>query len=123
MSYMDKSIKELHELLVSGKVTSDELVKEAIENFVETQAPTYVEDGETKYYSLLNSPVEVQVSATSEIYSKDSTTQVINKKGFKLPLTGGNLNIIPVIAGIAIVAVAIIIKKKDKKNEEKIQEN
>ncbi len=31
MAYMDKSIEELHELLVSGKVTSDELVKEALE--------------------------------------------------------------------------------------------
>ena len=37
MSYMDKSIKELHELLVSGKVTSDELVKEAIEKSHEVQ--------------------------------------------------------------------------------------
>ena len=30
MSYMDKSIEELHELLISGKVTSDELVKESL---------------------------------------------------------------------------------------------
>ena len=32
MKYMDKSIEELHELLKSGKVTSDELVKESLEN-------------------------------------------------------------------------------------------
>lgn len=31
MKYMDKSILELHELLISGKVTSDELVKESLE--------------------------------------------------------------------------------------------
>ena len=31
MKYMDKSIEELHELLKSGKVTSDELVKESLE--------------------------------------------------------------------------------------------
>ena len=37
MSYMDKSITELHELLVSGKVTSDELVKEALEKSHEVQ--------------------------------------------------------------------------------------
>ena len=37
MSYMDKSIKELHDLLVSGKVTSDELVKETIEKSHEVQ--------------------------------------------------------------------------------------
>ena len=37
MSYMDKSIEELHELLVSGKVTSDELVKESLEKSHEVQ--------------------------------------------------------------------------------------
>ena len=37
MSYMDKSITELHDLLVSGKVTSDELVKEALEKSHEVQ--------------------------------------------------------------------------------------
>ena len=31
MKYMDKSIEELHELLKSGKVTSDDLVKESLE--------------------------------------------------------------------------------------------
>ena len=31
MKYMNKSIEELHELLVSGKVTSEELVKESLE--------------------------------------------------------------------------------------------
>ena len=31
MKYMNLSIEELHDLLVSGKVTSDELVKEALE--------------------------------------------------------------------------------------------
>ena len=31
MKYMSKSIEELHELLISGKVTSCELVKEALE--------------------------------------------------------------------------------------------
>ncbi len=37
MSYMDKSIEALHELLVSGKVTSDELVKEALKKTHELQ--------------------------------------------------------------------------------------
>ena len=31
MKYMNKSIEELHELLISGKVTSEELVKESLE--------------------------------------------------------------------------------------------
>ena len=37
MKYMDKSIEELHELLKSGKVTSDELVKESLERSHEIQ--------------------------------------------------------------------------------------
>ena len=37
MKYMDKSIEELHELLVKGEVTSDELVKEALERSHEIQ--------------------------------------------------------------------------------------
>ena len=31
MSYMDKSIEEIHEALKSGKVTSEDLVKESLE--------------------------------------------------------------------------------------------
>ena len=31
MSYMDKTIKEIHEALINGDVTSDELVKESLE--------------------------------------------------------------------------------------------
>ena len=30
MKYMNKSIEELHELVVKGEVTSDELVKESL---------------------------------------------------------------------------------------------
>lgn len=37
MSYMEKSIEELHEMLVKGEVTSDELVKEALEKSHEVQ--------------------------------------------------------------------------------------
>ena len=37
MKYMDKSIEELHELLKSGKVTSDDLVKESLERSHEIQ--------------------------------------------------------------------------------------
>ena len=37
MKYMDKSIEELHELLKSGKVTSDELVKESLDRSHEVQ--------------------------------------------------------------------------------------
>ncbi len=37
MAYMDKTIEELHELLVSGEVTSDELVKESLKLSHEVQ--------------------------------------------------------------------------------------
>lgn len=37
MSYMDKSIEELHKLLINGDVTSDELVKESLEKSHEIQ--------------------------------------------------------------------------------------
>ena len=30
MTYMDKSIRKIHESLINGKVTSDELVKESL---------------------------------------------------------------------------------------------
>ena len=39
MKYMDKSIEELHELLVKGEVTSDELVKESLLRSREIQEP------------------------------------------------------------------------------------
>ena len=37
MKYMNKSIEELHEMLVKGEVTSDELVKESLELSHEVQ--------------------------------------------------------------------------------------
>lgn len=37
MKYMNKTIEELHELLIKGEVTSDELVKESIERSYEIQ--------------------------------------------------------------------------------------
>ena len=38
MRYMDKSIEEIHEALISGKVTSDQLVKEALERSHKVQS-------------------------------------------------------------------------------------
>ena len=32
MTYMDKSIRKIHESLINGEVTSDELVKESLES-------------------------------------------------------------------------------------------
>lgn len=98
--------------------------EEALSSYwiVEVQAPSYEENGETKYYNLLSNPVEVQVNSTSGIYSEENTTHVINKKGLKLPLTGGVFNVIPIVIGTIIVCIAIVIKKKEKKNEKDIKE-
>ena len=37
MSYMDKTIEEIHEALVKGEVTSKDLIKEALEKSHEVQ--------------------------------------------------------------------------------------
>ena len=84
---------------------------------VEVQAPSYEEDGETKYYNLLQKTVEVKVDSTSQNYSEKDTTLVINKKPFVLPLTGGTLSIISSVLGIVIIISAIIIKKRKLKCE------
>lgn len=85
---------------------------------IETNAPSYEENGEKKYYNLLDKPVEVKVNNTSEKYSEDSTTVIINKKGFTLPLTGGSLSLVSSILGIIIIFSSIIIIKKSKKKKE-----
>ena len=84
---------------------------------VEVQAPSYEEDGETKYYNLLQKPVEVKVDSTSQNYSEEDTTTVINKKPFDLPVTGGTLSIFSSVLGLVIICSVIIIKKRKSKCE------
>lgn len=79
---------------------------------VETQAPTYTENGETKAYTLLSAPVKVSVSGTSHTVD----IEVINRKQTSLPLTGGMGTIILTVLGVAFIVIAKSIKK------EKIQE-
>ena len=81
---------------------------------VETQAPSYQEDGETKYYNILKSPVEVRVGKTTHTLP----IQIQNSKGLTLPATGGIGIAIFAIAGIAIMAGAIVLNKKQKANEQ-----
>lgn len=78
---------------------------------VEVEAPSYEEDGKIKYYNLLQKPVEVKVDSTSQNYSKENTTIVINKKPFELPLAGGTLSIISSVLGLCIISSRILIKK------------
>lgn len=79
---------------------------------VETQAPTYTEtvDGveTTKAYTLLSAPVKVSVSGTSHTVD----VEVVNKKPYNLPLTGGMGTIIFTLVGISLVVIAKSIKKE-----------
>lgn len=89
---------------------------------VEIKAPSYTENGTTKYYNLNEQPIEVIVNKDSGIYNEDATTIVQHKKGFTLPLTGGTLNLIPAFLGTTIIGFAIIMKKRKNKNVQNAQE-
>ena len=78
---------------------------------VETQAPSYVEDGVTKYYNLLKAPVEVKVGKTTH----QSAVQISNGKGFDLPETGSIGLVIFLVVGISIMSVAYVLNKKQIK--------
>ncbi len=80
---------------------------------VETQAPSYEEDGETKYYNLLKNSVEVQVGKTTH----ETPVQIQNSKGFDLPATGGIGLALFTVAGITFMAVAVVLNKKQKVQE------
>ena len=80
---------------------------------VETQAPSYMEDGETKYYNLLKNPVEVQVGKTTH----QTVVQIENGKGFDLPVTGSIGLAIFTVVGIVVMAGAVVLNKKQKVQE------
>ena len=81
---------------------------------VETQAPTFTEEVDgvetTKSYTLLSAPVKVSVSGTSHTVD----VEVVNKKPYNLPLTGGMGTIMFTLAGIALVVIAKSIKKEQE---------
>ena len=78
---------------------------------VETETPTYEENGETKHYNLLSNPVEVTVNSTSG-EEGEGTVTVVNKKGFVLPLTGGTGAIALTVVGISLIGLALKLNKK-----------
>ena len=80
---------------------------------VETQAPSYMEDGETKYYNLLKAPLEVQVGKTTH----QTVVRIENGKGFELPATGSIGLAIFTVVGIAVMAGAVVLNKKQKVQE------
>lgn len=74
---------------------------------VETQTPTFEEDGEQKPYSLLRNPVRVSVGKTSHTVD----VKVVNRKPLNLPLTGGIGAILLLIVGVVALVVAKSIKR------------
>lgn len=78
---------------------------------VETEAPTYQENGEEKSYTLLSAPLKVAVSGTSHT----TEIKVINKKPISLPLTGGIGTVLFAIAGVSLLVIGKSIKKEEVK--------
>ena len=76
---------------------------------VETQAPTYEENGETKAYTLLGEPLRVAVDGDSHTVA----VEVVNRKPFSLPLTGGIGTVLFTAVGIAVIVIAKRIKKDE----------
>ena len=67
----------------------------------------------TKYYNLLKNPVEVQVGKTTH----QTVVQIENGKGFDLPVTGSIGLAIFTVVGIAVMAGAVVLNKKQKVQE------
>ncbi len=80
---------------------------------VETQAPSYVEDGVTKYYNLLKNPIQVEVGKATH----QTAVQIKNSKGFDLPATGGIGLALFTVVGITVMAGAVVLNKKQKVQE------
>ena len=61
-------------------------------------------------YNLLERPEKFLVDSNNS----ENVLKIINKEKFNLPLTGGKLNLIPISFGIIFIALAFIIKFKNK---------
>lgn len=81
----------------------------------EIESPTYKENDEIKHYNLLADSVEVTVNTFSGDETKNPS-QIINKKGFILPVTGVAGTVSLIALGSIIVFVSV---KRIKKHDEK----
>lgn len=79
---------------------------------VETQAPTYDDNGTTKYYNLLNKPEQVTINANS--YTSDPII-VVNRKKTILPKTGGIGTVLFTIIGLIFVVLGTVFYIKNRK--------
>ena len=114
--FTENGIAKFSQLKIGGK---GEKYEDASQTYwiVQTETPIYNENGEEKHYSLLGVPFEITVDNQSGEYQEGITPTVVNTKPFVLPLTGGRFFILPICLGSLIVCFAIILKKKEKKNE------
>lgn len=78
---------------------------------LEVQAPTYEEDGETKYYNLLKDPIKISVDETTY---EGLANVIVNKKGTLLPMTGGIGALIFVVAGALFITAGVTYYRKNK---------
>lgn len=79
---------------------------------VETETPTYEDArGEEKHYNLLNTPIEVKVSTSSDT-ENSATLKIVNKKGFVLPYTGGIGIVLFILIGTGLIVLSIKLNKK-----------
>lgn len=76
---------------------------------VETKAPTV----NGKQYNLLRDPAQFEITKTS--YEDANTMSVLNNSGLQIPQTGGIGTVIFTVAGLALMATAIVLFRKKRK--------
>lgn len=79
---------------------------------VETQAPTYDDNGTTKYYNLLNKPEQITIGA--DTYT-GAPIIIVNRKKTILPKTGGFGTALFTIAGLTLVVLGAVFYIKNRK--------
>ena len=79
---------------------------------VEIQAPSYEDNGTTKYYDLLNKPEQITINESS--YTSNPII-VLNRKKTILPMTGRMGTLMFFVAGGILIALGVFFYIKNKK--------